>query len=276
MNKENWQWLLLALVGVGLIGFGALIINQNSQLMQVSKSLTLIGTQLQDLSQRQASLEILQRQTAEQNLEPLAVLPSATDTTPTVSATNLKQVISKLTTCDAKKESGAIAPDRATLIALGLESLLTEGFSATRICFDTSNNRVAFILAKQNLTSPSPGVKPTCVDSCDNDIFGTIDAGSGALYYKRSMNQLGIYSESYNQYCFIDKTMPGTSQTDDKILFYCGSGESGGLTGWYQYELSNDKLTSVQEIIESYPENFNVLSPTILKLFKYKSNAEMQ
>lgn len=276
MNKENWQWLLLALVIVGLVGFGAMIVNQNSQLMQVSKSLTMIGTQLQDLSQRQTTIETSQRQVTQQNTQPTAVLPPAGGTTPTPTAPNWKLAIAKLTACDAKKESGASAPGQATLVTLGFQSLLTEGFSATQVCLDASNNRVAFILAKQNPTSPAAGVDPTCVNNCDKDIFGTINTESGALNYKRSNNQVGIYSEAYNQYCLIDKTIPGASQMNDKILFYCGSGESGGLTSWYQYEVLNDKLTSVQTMTSMDPEKFDVKSSALLKLFQYKSNADMR
>ncbi|MDP3793136.1 MAG: hypothetical protein Q8R07_00080, partial [Candidatus Uhrbacteria bacterium] len=45
MHKENLQWLLLALVVVGLIGLGVIISNQDLRLSQVSKSLAMVASQ---------------------------------------------------------------------------------------------------------------------------------------------------------------------------------------------------------------------------------------
>lgn len=53
MNKETVQWLVIALMAVGFVGLGLVMLNQNTQLVQVSRSLTAVNAQLQDLSQRQ-------------------------------------------------------------------------------------------------------------------------------------------------------------------------------------------------------------------------------
>ncbi len=186
------------------------------------------------------------------------------------------KAIQQLVSCDAKKELNATMPDKNTLSNLGLGNLLTEGYSTSQICFDSSSNRVVFILAKEKLTSPAVGIDPTCVDSCDQDVFGTIDAASGKVNSKLSVHQLGVYSESYNQSCLIDKVIPGATQATDKILFYCGSGESGGMTNWYQYEFDGDKLTSVQNMTTLDPEKFEIKSKALLNMFQYKSNSEMR
>ncbi len=51
MNKENWQWVLLTLVVVGLVGLGAMFINQSSQLSQMAQSLNMVASKVQELAQ---------------------------------------------------------------------------------------------------------------------------------------------------------------------------------------------------------------------------------
>ncbi|HWQ99790.1 MAG TPA: hypothetical protein VN397_03015 [Candidatus Methylomirabilis sp.] len=53
MNKENWQWLLLALVVVGLVGLGTMFVNQGSQLSQMAQSLNIVASKVQELAQTQ-------------------------------------------------------------------------------------------------------------------------------------------------------------------------------------------------------------------------------
>lgn len=50
MNKEQWQWLLIVLVIVGLMGLGAVAVNQNSQLSQVVQSLNIVASRVQGVT----------------------------------------------------------------------------------------------------------------------------------------------------------------------------------------------------------------------------------
>ena len=187
-----------------------------------------------------------------------------------------KLALAKVGECDAKSESEAAVPDSKTLQDLGLQGLLDEGFTVSKICNDGMSGRVAVILAKQDLTSPAEGIAPTCVDRCDSVVFATIDTSTGALNQKKSTKKLGIFSEAYDQRCLVDQVVPATEQANDKILFYCGSGESGGLVTWYQYEFNSDTLTTVQIMTDLEPEKFDVKSPSLLPSFRYKSNADIR
>jgi hypothetical protein len=179
--------------------------------------------------------------------------------------------LSKISACDAKIEQSSAMPAEDTLSVLGLKSLLEQGYNVAQICRDDSSNLVAFILAKQELTKPASDVEPTCVDNCDKVVFGTINTKSRELNYKMSSHKLGIYAEAYNQYCLIDHV-----GLNGEMFFYCGSGESGGLTDWYYYQLNSDQLTSVQSMTNlGPPETFDIKSQPLLDLFRYKSNAEM-
>lgn len=53
MSRENWQWLVSALLAVGLIGVGVIMYQQSGQLSGISDSLGTLSSQLQILSQRQ-------------------------------------------------------------------------------------------------------------------------------------------------------------------------------------------------------------------------------
>ncbi|GEM_PF-3396754 len=53
MHKENWQWLLLALIVFSSIGLGILLANQGTQLAQMSRALAILASQVQDVSKKQ-------------------------------------------------------------------------------------------------------------------------------------------------------------------------------------------------------------------------------
>jgi hypothetical protein len=57
MNKEIWQWIVLACLAVGLIGVGVMIGSQNSQMAKMSRALTAVSSQVQDLSKNQNTVE---------------------------------------------------------------------------------------------------------------------------------------------------------------------------------------------------------------------------
>ena len=271
MNKEQLQWLVIALVAVGLIGLGLMTLNQNSQLSQMARSLSAVASNVQELAQARNSPA----------LQPTTMTePTPTPQIPTNSPQDKawRSVVSELSPCDAKKEAGATMPAQPDFEVFGLKDLLNGGFHVAQACYDTASHRVALILAKQSLTRPTPNSQPTCVDSCDEVEYRTFDTISGDWYSVGTVEHLGIYAEAYNQGCLIDKIIPGSRPRLDTILFYCGSGESGGMTTWYQYDLGVDspKLVTVQTMTNLDPEKFDVKRPELLKLFKYQSNAAMR
>jgi len=164
-------------------------------------------------------------------------------------------------------------PATPALETLGFDGLIDQGYTPARLCRDVDSRHIAFIFAKQKLTVPGPGIAPTCVDSCDQVIFGMINGDTKSLRYLESSSKLGIYAESFDQYCLIDKMLEGGQKGPEKMLLYCGSGESGGLTSWYQYDLNVDKLTTVQTLKElGPPQQFEVKDPELLKLFSRQTN----
>lgn len=157
-------------------------------------------------------------------------------------------------------------PDKTKLETLGFGGVMGKGYEPAVVCRDATSGLVAFIMAQKALTKPQPDAAETCVDSCDQDAIGVLNPATKVLKYVESGKKLGIYGEAYDQFCLIDKSMTGTA--GETILFYCGSGESGGLTKWYQYELDGDKLTLVQELKSMTPApTYDVKNQDLLKQF---------
>jgi len=187
-----------------------------------------------------------------------------------VTETDWRQAWESIPACGGL-EQALPAPEKLRI--LGLQGLIDQGYAAVRICYDATSKHAAFILAKKVLTTPGPGIAPTCVDACDQDIFGVIHGDTKSLKYLESAGRLGIFGEAYDQYCLIDKELNDEETGSEKILFYCGSGESGGLAAWYQFEMKNDTLTTVQTLVEKGPpERFDVKDAELLKLFSRQAN----
>lgn len=211
---------------------------------------------------------------------------SSTNATPSASQTPIVEqvedwnlALSKIPICDAKTQwtQANINFDNDILKSLGINNLIEQEYAVAQLCRDDSADRIAFILAKQELTKPAPDIEPMCVNSCDKVIFGNINTKTKEVNYKISNHHLGIYAEAYNQFCFIDKIVSSDDLAiNGLLLFYCGSGESGGLTSWYSYGLGNDNLTLVQQMTNLEPETFNVKDEKLLSLFRYKSNASIK
>lgn len=154
---------------------------------------------------------------------------------------------------------------------LGVNSLMDDGYEMIDICREGAD-RLSFLLAKNEPNSLSGGTS-ACVNRCDRVVFGTVSLAEKEAAVVLSGHRLGIYAESYNQFCRID-----TAEEDgNKLYLYCGSGESGGLTTWYSYTFGDDDLIEVQRMNElGPPEVFDIKEPDVLKKFRFKSNAEMK
>jgi len=226
---------------------------------------------LNRLSPIQASVQVLE-DTAKTN-RALIEAQAAQAKTPlptVVTGTDWQRAWDSVPACGAAEQP---IPSAESLKILGLEGLMARGYVPARLCFDAASRHVAFILAKENLTSPGPDMAPTCVDSCDLTVFGVIHGDTKSLRYIESVNHLGIYAEAYNQYCLIDKVVDDGQNGPESLLFYCGSGEYGGLNAWYQHSLVGDKLTLVQKLLEfGPPQKLDVKETEILKLFSRQAN----
>ena len=74
MNKESLQWVLLAVVVLGLVGLGTMIVNQGTQLNQVSRAVVTATSKIEDVAEQQR---------ADQQVSQKAVIPAPTPTIPT-------------------------------------------------------------------------------------------------------------------------------------------------------------------------------------------------
>jgi hypothetical protein len=188
-----------------------------------------------------------------------------------VASTAWDNAVAELSPCG--KLTGDV-PDDDVLRVLGLGGILDSGYSAASICFDEQHNHIPFIMAKEELTpptEPTPDSRTVCVDFCDKVVFGLLHPDTKILKYIESSHHLGIYAEAYDQACHIDQVMDQASADDEAILLYCGSGESGGLSHWYQYEINGDKLTEVQALKDiGPPKTYDVKEPALLGKFIIK------
>lgn len=73
MNKETVQWLLLALLVVGFVGFGVVVMNQGVQLTNISTALVALNTKIENIPQPSSNTN---------QAAPAAAVPSATVTKP--------------------------------------------------------------------------------------------------------------------------------------------------------------------------------------------------
>lgn len=199
-------------------------------------------------------------------------------------ATPREKFIASLSTCDAAQRFNGVArPDEQSLGEfLGINATVLASHDLNVICYDEAHNTIGLILAQQ---TESP-----CIDACDEVLFGAYDlnvlpeqAEKGFIKgnLKKSEHQLGIYNEAYNSSCFFDQVIPlANDGSDFELLFYCGTGEWGGFSTWYQYLQEADELNIVQSpmLIEEHLYEFDVYGvhrQRVLDRFNYKSNAEM-
>ena len=88
MNKESLEWVLLTLVVVGLVGLGVLIVNQGTQLNQVSYAVSTATSKIEDLATQRKNQQIVPKAQAPQSvLTTLTPGPSQPQQTP--SSTNI-------------------------------------------------------------------------------------------------------------------------------------------------------------------------------------------
>lgn len=183
-----------------------------------------------------------------------------------------EEALTVLPSCDIKNPGENALKNNAETYEEIFGDFFIQGFPLENMsaCYDTTSSSIAYILAKQDLTTSQDGTQLFCDNNCDTIVLGVIDPHTGKNTYQFSMHHLGIFSESYNQYCAIDHV-----DTQQNISLYCGSGENGGFTHWYYYELKNDTLTEVQRMTTLNPETFDIFDDELLSAFHYRSNAQM-
>ncbi len=250
--SEKLQWVLLSLLILAVGVLGIIAWENRTNVRKLSDALSALSEQVRT-NQALISSHVTETQAAA-----------------TAAASAWTDAVNKLPACGAAQQD---LPDAATLATLGFKSLQNSGYAPARVCLDKGSEMIAFIMAKKELTKPTPESEPACVDSCDKVVFGLLDPKLKTLKYLESADHLGIYGEAYDQYCLIDKALNGAGSAE-RLLLYCGSGESGGLNSWYQYEFQGDKLTTVQTLLQlGPPETYDVKAPDLLQLFGRKTNA---
>ncbi len=250
--SEQLQWAVLSLLVLAVCVLGIIAWENRTNVHNLSQALAQLQEQV------------------ETNKAAITAHVTASQAAESAAANSWNDAVLKLPVCGTASQP---LPDAATLVTLGFKSLEDNGYIPARVCYDDGSSLIAFIMAKKELTAPSAGAAPACVDSCDKVVFGLLDPKLKTLKYLESADHLGLYGEAYDQYCLIDRAYSNTAG-DERMLLYCGSGESGGLTAWYQYEFKGDKLTTVQTLTElGPPEKYDVKAPDLLQLFSRKTNA---
>lgn len=180
--------------------------------------------------------------------------------------------VAHLTPCyNPNPAEGAGSASAADLETLGLSTFVTQGLNLQNVCRDEVNNRVAFTFAKEVKTSPAPGVDAMCENSCDEDVLGTIDIRSHAMTsgtLTKPTERLGFYAEAYTSWCPVDHVEAGDIPSNDKLFFYCGTGEDGGATRWYVYDFASAKLTVAQRYKN---DGLNVDDVGLYSKFRFQS-----
>jgi hypothetical protein len=142
-------------------------------------------------------------------------------------------------------------PSADVIADLSLGDLLDEGYAIVDICVDATDDRIAFIAAKD--------------DNGENDVFGTVVASNGLLTVKRSALNLGLFAAQPNA-CRVDGVARGETASSDRLLLYCGP-KGGSLTAWYAYDVKDDKMTLAQEYTGEKDHEYAVREGAILEQF---------
>ncbi|MDD5251575.1 MAG: hypothetical protein PHT12_02985 [Patescibacteria group bacterium] len=244
-DKLLWSLCLLALA----VGVASLFIA-----MKYRETAATVASSIANLEQRLTANEtIVNSHLAEQ---PTAGTPSSS---------LFDAAVADLSACGALEQA---MPEQKELEAMGFGNILGKGYVPKAICHDDDMDTIAFIMAKKVLTKPTPDSPEACWDACDQDAIGMLNPKTKVLKYVESGKKIGLYGEAYDQNCLIDRAFVD-SVSGETIYFYCGSGESGGITHWYRYVLNGDQLTLVQQLKSLQPTpQYDIKEPDMLKQFR--------
>ena len=179
---------------------------------------------------------------------------------------SFEQAVAKINSCDAKKaiqEELSLTTDVATLRALGAGTFVDQGYSIHRVCRD--GDYIAFLFAKKFFNIYVNDEQAGCNSKCDQDVFGAVNVKTKNKVFVVSDVQLGLYSESYDLFCYVDSIVaPTNTASFENMLLYCGNAESGGLVNWLQYDFNSDVISEIKS------------GNKVFQMFKYKSSQQIQ
>lgn len=249
MNKENWQWVVLIIVVLGLFGLGAIVVNQNAQMAQISRTMITVSSQVQDLAQKQNP------QAATNNA------PVAQDGYKTLTQENVVWNGNVYQFVHRCKGEVKVAEEQATPFCIGQNQLAVIDPSSNVKILKTDT----IIAAADAPVLLSADLIPSTQKNSGNVLLSysvetcatTNDCGAGMpTNYVRFVYNLGTQTLRGLK-AFPNEGKPAWNPSGTKAIFYpstCG-GAGCGVVSLGGYDLSKDEMKSVTNVEAAANEN---------------------